>query len=58
MNSNRVGGGLMLGLGVAMSVLGFMDSRFIGQRVLYIVAGIAFVIAGLFRLRRSQPRQP
>ena len=57
MNSNRVGGGLLLGLGIALSVLGFMQSRYIGQRVLYIVAGLSFVIAGVYRLTRREPER-
>jgi hypothetical protein len=55
--SNRIGGGLLLGLGIALSVIGFMDSRYAGQRALYIVAGLLFVVAGLFRLRRSEAEQ-
>ena len=56
--SDRVVGGLLAGLGVALSVLGFMDSRFAGQRVLYIVAGAMFLIAGVVRLIRKEPPQP
>ena len=57
MNSNRVGGAMLLVLGLVLSVLGFMESRYMGQRVLYLVAGLAFVIAGAFRLTRREPEQ-
>ena len=58
MNKDRIVGGLLVGLGTALSVLGVMSSRYVGQRLLYIVAGVAFVIAGIYRLGRKEPRQP
>jgi sulfite exporter TauE/SafE len=57
MNGNRIVGGLLVGLGTAMSVLGVMDSRYLAQRVLYVVAGLMFIVAGVYRLGRREPEQ-
>ena len=60
MNKDRIIGGLLVGLGTAMTVLGVMNSSYMGQRILYVVAGLAFVVAGMYRLgkRPAQGKDP
>ena len=49
--------GLFLGVGAALLGLGLSGSRPTGQRVLYVVAAVMFLLAGVMRMYRLR-QQP
>jgi hypothetical protein len=54
MNGRKRGiAGLFLGIGSAMVALAVAGTRPAGQRTLYIISGVLFIVAGIIRLRRS-----
>ena len=53
MNGRKRGiAGLFLGIGSAMVALAIAGTRPAGQRALYILSGVLFIIAAIIRLRR------
>ena len=44
----------LLGIGVALTIVALNGSRYMGQRVLYIAAGVLFIIAAVVRIWQAK----
>lgn len=51
-DKRRSAGFILLGVGIALNALALSGTRYMGQRVLYIAAGVLFIVAAIVRLRK------